>query len=184
MMKSRANEDETFQKMNKRSCRGILKLVGRTLKITFLPLKASCYCTLESLKQVSVSHCIGLMLAASTKRFLITLYSVSDRTLNARFPARMGKISILQCCASTETSGTKEAEAATNSNDFATVNRIKKELVGSHQTLNGPVGDVKGGLLIHCGKHLKRWREHFGTILNRSMKVQFLFAMQLNGLKK
>ena len=61
----------------------------------------------------------------------------------------------------------REAEDAADRNDFRTVYRITKELACGRKSFDGPVKDVNGRLLIHDDEQLKRWKEHFTTVLNR-----------------
>lgn len=61
-----------------------------------------------------------------------------------------------------------ESNAATDSNDFAIVYLITKELAGAYEPLECPMRDVKSKLRIH-GNHgdeqLKKWRECLPAIL-------------------
>ena len=60
-----------------------------------------------------------------------------------------------------------EAEAAAGRQDARTLYKITKVLSGSYSSCNRPVKDSSGNIIPGEKEKVKRWKEHFETVLNR-----------------
>ena len=65
-----------------------------------------------------------------------------------------------------------EAEAAAGRQDARTLYKITKVLSGSYSSCNWPVKDSSGNIIPGEKEKVKRWKEHFETVLNRPDPVQ------------